>query len=134
MKDHNGILLFDGVCNLCNNLVNFIIRIDRKGRIKFAALQSQTGKKLLADAKIPPGDSDTVVYFSHGMVYLRSKAILQLLFDTGGVWRMTCFFKLIPVFLADALYRLIARKRYRIFGKRRECMIPAPGIADRFLG
>ncbi len=133
MNETIGILLFDGVCNLCNSLVNFIIRRDRKKRIKFAALQSSKGQQLLADNNLPVEEIDTVVYIAHNRVFLKSKAIVTLLVDIGGIWKIFYLLKVIPGFILDSLYDYIAAKRYRIFGKRNSCMIPSPDVAERFI-
>ncbi|HKK41989.1 MAG TPA: DCC1-like thiol-disulfide oxidoreductase family protein [Bacteroidales bacterium] len=133
MNKTNGILLFDGVCNLCNSLVNFVIRRDGERRIKFAALQSAKGQQLLADKGLPVEDCDTVVYISRNGTLIRSAAIISILVDIGGIWKIFYLFKIIPGFILDSLYNFIAKRRYRVFGKRNKCMIPSPDIADRFI-
>ncbi len=132
--DHlSPILLFDGVCNLCNNLVMFVIRKDKKARIRFVSLQSEAGKSLLSAAGLNPDTADTVVYLSGDKTFLRSSAILNLLNDLGGGWRLFYSLIIIPSFIRDFIYNLVARSRYRIFGKRESCMVPPKDIENRFI-
>lgn len=127
------ILLFDGVCNLCNRLVVFVIRRDNNARIRFASLQSETGKALLLSAGLNPDSTNTVVYFSGDKTFLRSSAILYLLNDLGGGWRLFYSLIIIPSFIRDYIYNQVARNRYRIFGKRESCMVPSKDIESRFI-
>ena len=129
----NPILLFDGVCNLCNRLVMFVIRKDKKNRIRFASLQSGAGKALLTKAGLSADSADTVVYVSGDKVFSRSSAVLNLLYDVGGGWKLFYSLIIIPSFIRDFLYNLIAKNRYRIFGRRETCMIPSKDIENRFL-
>lgn len=131
--DHAGhILLFDGVCNLCNGLVKFIIRHDREKKIEFAPLQSRYAELVRI---YNPGieGSDSVIYLTDGRYFMRSTAILKLLRDMGKGWKLFYGLIIIPRFIRDYIYNLIARNRYRIFGKRESCMVPTPEIKDRFL-
>ncbi|MBK7627345.1 MAG: thiol-disulfide oxidoreductase DCC family protein [Bacteroidales bacterium] len=127
------ILLFDGVCNLCNRLVVFVIRRDKNARIRFASLQSEAGKSLLSAAGLNPETVDTVVYLTGGKTFLRSSAILNLLNDLGGGLRLFYSLIIIPSFIRDFIYNLVARSRYRIFGKRESCMVPPKDIENRFI-
>jgi len=131
-QNNKRILLFDGVCNLCNGLVKFIIRHDPEGKIKFAPLQSEYATSFLRDT-YHTVNPDSVVYVSGDRYYLRSAAILQLLKDMGRGWKLLYGFTIIPRFMRDFIYDLIARSRYRIFGKRESCMIPSPEIRQRFI-
>jgi predicted DCC family thiol-disulfide oxidoreductase YuxK len=133
MVSSKKIILFDGVCNLCNGLVKFIIRRDREGKIRFAHLQSGYAQTLLKEYSLNPDDMDTVVYISDDRYFLKSSAILRLLNDLGKGWRFFYGFKIIPRFIRDFLYDLIAGSRYKIFGRRDSCMAPSPDIAKRFL-
>ena len=132
MIDHS-IVLFDGVCNLCCFLVKFIIKRDPDKRIRFAALQSVTGQELLRNSKLTVSDRNTVVYVKDGKYYYRSTAILNILFDLGGLWKTMYVFIIIPAFIRDYVYVVIANSRYRIFGKRSTCMVPTLEIQERFL-
>ncbi|HLN20127.1 MAG TPA: thiol-disulfide oxidoreductase DCC family protein [Bacteroidales bacterium] len=133
MQPEPDILFFDGVCNLCNGLVKFIIRHDRKGTVMFSSLQSEAASKFLSrysfNGKIP----DSVIFLSGNRIYLKSSAILQLLKVTGGLLRLFYIFRIVPRFIRDFVYDFVARNRYRVFGKRNECMIPGPDVRKRFL-
>lgn len=133
MVASGSILLFDGVCNLCNGLVRFIIRRDRIARIKFAPLQSQAGQSIIQRFDISGKEINTVVYITGGKHFLKSSAILHLLKDLGNGWRLFYVFIIVPEFLRNFLYNLIARHRYTIFGKKDICMVPKPDIKGRFL-
>jgi predicted DCC family thiol-disulfide oxidoreductase YuxK len=123
MNNSGTILLFDGGCNLCNGLVKFVVRRDISGKIKFASLQSDTGKSLLAKAGLVPDSIDTVVYFSGEKTYFRSSAVLNLLNDLGGGWRLFYALIIIPVFIRDFFYNLVARNRSKLFGRSDSCEV-----------
>jgi len=133
MDDHRPVLLYDGVCNLCNGMVRFVIRWDRKKEIQFASLQSETGKSYLEELGLPTDDLDTLVYLKAGKHFIRSSAVLEVLKDMGGFWRLFYIFIIIPKCLRDPVYRLVAWLRYRVFGKRNTCKLPSPEIQERFL-
>jgi predicted DCC family thiol-disulfide oxidoreductase YuxK len=127
------IILFDGICNLCNGLVRFIIKRDRIGRFKFASLQSDAGHEWLKRFGITTNGFDSVVLIREEKYYLKSTGVLKILRDLGGIWKAFYIFIIIPRPLRDFVYDLIAKSRYRIFGKRDTCMIPTPELKDRFL-
>ena len=133
MVNSDSILLFDGVCNLCNRSVQFIIRIDKKERIRFAPVQSIPGQLLLKKYSVDPTVIDSVVYLSGEKVFLKSTAVLRILKDIGGGWKILYAFIIIPEFIRDYFYDLIAKSRYRIFGRRDSCMVPSDDINRRFL-
>ena len=128
------ILLFDGVCNLCNGAVKFIIAQDPKGKYAFASLQSAVGEALLRRHNLPTQYIDTVVLVEDGKVYTRSSAGLRVAKGLGGVWALLYVFMVVPRPIRDAVYDFIARNRYRWFGRQESCMLPSPEIAERFLG
>ena len=128
-----GIVLFDGVCNLCCFLVKFIIRRDPDKRFRFASLQSMKGQQILLNSKLPVLDNNSVVFIKDGNCFYRSSAILKILFDLGGLWKIFYVFNIIPTFVLDYVYSIIAKTRYRIFGKRSTCLVPTLEIMDRFL-
>ena len=141
MSDH-PILLFDGVCNLCNGITQFVIRHDpRPGKFRFAALQSEAGQRLLREHGLPTDDLDSFVMIDGGgsaagkpsRPYLRSTAALRALRTLGFPWSLMYVFIIVPRPIRDAAYRWIARHRYRWFGKRDRCMMPTPEIQSRFL-
>jgi len=127
------IILFDGVCNLCSRTVVFIIKRDKEQQFKFAPLQSDAGKKISAQLNLPSVDFDSLVYLNENKLFLRSDAVLHILKDIGYPWKIFFAFVVLPKPLRDAVYDLIARNRYRFFGKRAACMIPTTETAQRFL-
>ncbi|HUS02088.1 MAG TPA: thiol-disulfide oxidoreductase DCC family protein [Chitinophagaceae bacterium] len=127
------ILLFDGVCNLCNNIVQFTIKRDPEGKFKFASLQSESGHALLKKFDLPTDDFDSFVYIKRDKYFLKSSAGLHVLKDLGGIWKLFYVFIIFPRPLRDLFFNVIAKSRYRIFGKRKSCMIPTPKMNQRFL-
>jgi len=133
MNTTKRILLFDGVCNLCNGIVQFIIKRDPEGKIKFASLQSEIGKKLLIERGLPSKEFDSFVYIKDENYFLKSSAGLHVLKDLDGAWQIFYPLIILPRPLRDFVYDLNARSRYKIFGKRDKCMIPTPDLKERFL-
>lgn len=129
----NHIILFDGVCNLCNGTVQFLIERDSKAKFKFASLQSEKGQALLADFDLPASDFDTFVYIENGNCFTKSTAALRVLKKLGGTWRLFYIFIMLPKKVRDLLYNVVVRNRYKLFGKRDSCMAPTPELKDRFL-
>ncbi|MCW5898780.1 MAG: thiol-disulfide oxidoreductase DCC family protein [Flavobacteriales bacterium] len=127
------IVLFDGVCDLCNGFVQFIIERDPKARFHFGTLQSAEAKSFLEGGTIDPRDPDTVIYRRKGRLLTRSSAALNVLRDLSGAWPLMYAFIIVPPFLRDAVYRWVAKNRYKWFGKRDSCMIPTPDMRSRFL-
>lgn len=128
-----GIVLYDGECNLCAAIVQFTIKRDRRGRLKYAALQSGSGRRLLAEHGLDPGEWDTFVYVEKGKAYVRSTAALRLVRRLGGAWPLLSVLLAIPRPLRDPLYTFVARNRYRWFGRRTQCMLMRPEYKERFL-
>jgi predicted DCC family thiol-disulfide oxidoreductase YuxK len=130
-------ILFDGVCNLCNGFVQFVIRHDSKGRFRFAALQSEAGKVLLAAHGVAPdtiaAEPESVVLLSGGRLYSHSSAVLRIARELGGVWQLAAVGNVLPRSWRDALYRFVARHRYRWFGRQESCLLPTPALKARFL-
>jgi len=126
------VILFDGVCNYCNFMVNFAIRHDKKGRLQFAPLQSDTGKALLQQYQLPP-DTDSVVFIDQGKVMLHSDAALGIARYLDWPAKILYGFIIIPRFILNPFYKWIAKNRYRFFGKKETCMIPTPDVKSRFL-
>lgn len=129
------VVLFDGVCNLCNGAVQFIVDRDPAARFHFASLQSQRAAELLrAHGREPPeGDPESVLLLEDGRVYERSTAALRIARRLSGGWPLFYAFLIVPRFLRDAVYSLIARYRYRWFGKSEQCRVPTPELRARFL-
>ncbi len=128
-----AIVLFDGVCNVCNASVNFVIDRDPRGRVKFAPLQSAIGQELLARHGLPTTDFDTMVLIVDGRAYTRSSAALRLLAKLKQPWPLLFPMILIPPPLRDLGYNLIANNRYRWFGREEACRVPTPELRERFL-
>ena len=126
------VILFDGVCNFCNGAVNFAIKRDKKARLKFATLQSGIASQLLDKFKLSARDLNSFVLIENGKVYTRSTAALKVFRYLDGLWPLMYGFIIVPIFLRDAIYKLIAKNRYRLFGIRKECMIPTPEVRSRF--
>lgn len=127
------IVLFDGVCNLCNGAVNFAIKRDKKGLLHFASLQSDKGEALMQEHGLDPKQLDTFVFIDNGKAYTKSTAGLKLFKVFGGGWALLYGFMIVPKAIRDAVYNLISNNRYRWFGKRDSCMIPTPELRARFL-
>jgi predicted DCC family thiol-disulfide oxidoreductase YuxK len=128
------IILFDGVCNLCNNAVNFIIEHDKKDVFRFASLQSEIGKKLTSDRGINPELIDTIVLINPGVAYYqKSTAALEISKELSGGYSYLNYLSVIPEVIRDAIYNLIAKNRYKWFGKKDACIIPTPELKDKFL-
>jgi len=129
----NPILLFDGVCNLCNGVVQFVIKYGSKNTLRFAALQSETGQQILKHFNLPKEDIFSVILVENEKVYLRSSAALRMYKNMGGLWSLMYLFIIIPRPIRDAVYNLIAKNRYKWFGEKESCMIPTPELKSRFL-
>lgn len=140
------ILLFDGICNYCNRWVNFIIRHDKKKKFRFAALQSDAGKRLLKQYNIPeatdpPANNNknngcragSAVLIYNDKFYLKSSTGLHVLYHLGGIYSLAFVFIIIPAYIRDFYYDIIARNRYKWWGKRDACMIPSADVRERFL-
>lgn len=133
MDPAKSVLLFDGVCNLCNSSVNFILARDPKAKFRFASLQSDEGQALLQEFEDRPSDLSSVVLIEDGQLYARSDAALRVARQLSGGWPLLYAFIVLPRALRDAVYDWIARNRYRWFGKRDSCMMPSPELRSRFL-
>lgn len=130
----NGpILLFDGVCNLCNSSVDFIVRRDPKGLVKFASLQSRTGRQLLRMAGLPTDYDASLVLVEGDRFSTSSDAALGVARYLTAPWSWAAIFRVVPRSIRDAVYRWISRNRYNWFGKRDTCRIPTPDERERFI-
>ncbi len=127
------IVLFDGVCNLCNSLVIFLIKRDHKKRLFFTPLQSQKGQELLASNQLKTTNFDSFVLYMNGKVYQKSNAGIRVLASLGYLWKSLLILLIIPRPIRDYVYTLIARNRYRWWGKKDSCMIPTPALKNRFI-
>jgi predicted DCC family thiol-disulfide oxidoreductase YuxK len=129
----DNLILFDGVCKFCNASVNFVIARDKAARYRYAPLQSELGQGLLRRFGLDTESFDTFVYVSGGRAHVKSGAALRVASGLGGAWRLLGLLLAIPAPLRDACYGLVARNRYRWFGKRDACMVPSPEVRARFL-
>jgi len=127
------IVLFDGVCNLCNRLVRFTISRDSKNIFKFAALQSDAGIKALRKSGIEPDKIYSVILIDNEKIYNNSSAVLRILKNLKGLWPLLYILIIVPGFIRDAVYNIISNNRYRWFGKRNKCMIPDERVMQKFL-
>ena len=127
------IILFDGVCNLCNGAINFIIKHDPKGIFKFASLQGETGKQLLAQHNIDPQETDSIVLIDNDQVSVKSSAALRIAKNLNQGYPLLFGFMIIPTFIRNGVYDFIAANRYKWFGKKESCMLPTPELRSRFL-
>lgn len=116
------IIFFDGVCGLCNWSVSFILKIDKKKKIRFSPLQGSTAQKVLSEEDRL--DFDSLVFYNEGVVKKYSTGVLNILKEIGGIWSVFYVFIIIPVFIRDAVYRVIAKNRYKWFGKLDTCRLP----------
>jgi predicted DCC family thiol-disulfide oxidoreductase YuxK len=132
MSQHH-IVIFDGVCNFCNGVVNFIIRRDPKALFSFTPMQSESGERLIEKYDATMVGVDTILLIKNGQCYERTDAAIEIAGDLTGLWSMFRVFKILPKSFRDYFYRLFARNRYKLFGRREECMIPSPEVRDRFI-
>ncbi len=127
------VILFDGVCNLCNGLVQFIIDRDTDNIFSFGSLQSDGGQAILKSKNLPLDDFDSFVFVRDNKVYVKSTGALEVLKDLGGMWKLLYAFIVIPRPIRDFIYGLIAKHRYSFFGKQESCMLPTLELQSRFL-
>ena len=132
--DPNPIILFDGVCNFCNRSVNFVIKHDRRGYFRFAPLQTSKGGEIARRHGIDPEQLDTFVLVENGRAYRKSGGALRVARRLGGPYALAYGLIGVPPFMRDLFYDWFARRRYRWFGKRDECMVPSPEVRERFVG
>ena len=129
----HSIILFDGVCNLCNGAVNFVIKRDPGNVFKFAPLQEKQGALLLKTHAIDIQKLDSIVLIENGNVYTKSSAALRIARKMSNLWPLFFVLLIIPSFIRDGVYDFIAKNRYKWFGKKEQCMIPTPGLREKFL-
>lgn len=129
----NKVVFFDGVCNLCNSSVNFLIDRDPNGKFRLASLQSEFAGNFLPQYGVDPSKVDSIAFFVDGKLYRRSRAVLEVARRMRGGWPLLYAFVIIPGFLRDVIYNWIARNRYKWFGKQDSCRMPTPELKSRFL-
>ena len=133
MNSVQHIILFDGVCNLCNNGVQFIIKKDKKNLFKFAPLQSELGEKLLNKYHIDTQNMDSFVYVQNDKAHIKSTAALKIAKELKRGWQLFYIFIIIPPFFRNWFYDFVAKNRYRWFGRKDSCMIPTTELKTKFL-
>lgn len=132
--ENKKIILFDGVCNLCNGAVQFAIKRDKKDVFRYAPLQSALGEKMIAERGIDSSLIDSMILVEPGKAYfLKSTAALRIAQEFGGLWRLLRVLELFPAGLRNSVYDLVAKNRYKWFGKKEACMIPTPELQAKFL-
>jgi predicted DCC family thiol-disulfide oxidoreductase YuxK len=126
-----GLVYFDGVCGLCNRVVDFLMKNDHYGYFKYAPLQGKTAKEALSPEQLLT--LDTIIYQEDNQIYKKSDAVIKILTRIGGFWKSMIVFRFIPTFIRDSVYDYIARKRYGWFGKRDSCRMPANEEREKIL-
>ena len=134
MTEHAGaVIVFDGVCALCSRWVRFLLRFDRVGRYRFAAMQGAHGGQLLAAHGLDPDDPLSFLLVENGRAYTDTDAIMRVLAGLGGIWKLAMLARVLPQLLRDRGYRWVARNRYSWFGRHEACYLPTPAQRARFL-
>ncbi len=134
LPNNKYLILFDGICNLCNNSVNYIIRKDKKNRFVFAAIQSEIGGKIINELNIDTSKTDSIILLrNESEYYFKSTAALKIAKDLQFPTNLAIVFLVIPAFIRNWVYDIIARNRYKWYGKREACMIPTPELKAKFL-
>ena len=134
MIENKKIILFDGVCNLCNSAVQYVIEHDKNDVFMFAALQSDIGKKLMKERGIDASQIDSIILIEQGVAYYtKSTAALKIARSFGGIWQLAGVFQWIPEKIRDWVYDYIANNRYKWYGRKEACMVPTPELKTKFL-
>ena len=133
MQREHKIILFDGVCNLCNGLVQFIIKIDKKEVFKFSSLQSDFGQKILLENNLDTKDLNSFIFLDQGKLYQKSTPALKMYKSIGSFWQLLYILIIVPRPIRDWIYSFIANNRYKWFGKQESCWIPTPELKSRFI-
>ena len=134
IPENKKVILFDGVCNLCNNTVLKVIKNDKKNDFIFAALQSESGDKIINHLKIDISKIDSIILYEAGISYdIKSNAAIKVMNHLGGLWKLSYSFWIFPEFFRNIIYDFIAKNRYKWFGKKESCMIPTPELRAKFL-
>lgn len=131
--DAGAVIVFDGVCALCSRWVRFLLRFDRTGRYRFAAMQGAQGRALLQQHGLDPDDPLSFLLVEQGRAWSDTDAIVRVLAGLDGVWKLAHVLRVVPRAWRDRAYRALARNRYRWFGRHEQCFLPTPAQAKRFL-
>ncbi|MFC4543279.1 thiol-disulfide oxidoreductase DCC family protein [Halosolutus amylolyticus] len=133
IPDEDPIVLFDGVCNLCNGFVQFLVPRDTEEQFYFASLQSEVGTQLLADHGLPTDELESIVLIEGDDCYVKSDAVIRIATILGGIYALLAPFRVVPRSIRDGLYDFVAANRYRMFGKKEQCLMPTGDVQERFL-
>ncbi|OIQ23799.1 thiol-disulfide oxidoreductase DCC family protein [Lacinutrix sp. MedPE-SW] len=136
LPKHKKLILFDGVCNLCNSSVQYVIKNDKKSKFMFAALQSDVGKQIINHFKINPLHTDSILLYSpkKNTIKVKSTAALYIAKDLGFPTNVMAIFLIVPVFIRHWVYDYVAKNRYKWFGKKESCWLPTPELKSKFIG
>ncbi|MBY6037266.1 thiol-disulfide oxidoreductase DCC family protein [Fictibacillus nanhaiensis] len=132
-NDNGPVLLFDGVCNLCDNSVQFILKHEKNDELRFSAIQSEAGQKLLSDYNIDSEKTDSVIFIHNGQVYAESDAVLHVSSFLKFPFNLGKILLVFPKSWRNFFYKQVAENRYKWFGKKESCMMPTPDVRKRFL-
>jgi len=132
LENNKIVILFDGICNLCVYSVQFIINRDSEDIFRFASIQSKIGQKFIEKYSIDITKNDSIILINDAKVNYRSTAFLSIVTQFKGFWKITFIFYLIPTFIRDILYNFIAKRRYSLFGKKNQCIVPNSNIKKKF--
>ncbi|MCK8142613.1 DUF393 domain-containing protein [Flavobacterium sp. I-SCBP12n] len=134
LPQNKKIILFDGVCNLCDSAVQFIIKHDKKDVFRFVSLQSDTGKEISNYLGISSEKLSSIILYQPGYAYYhKSQAVFEIAKELGGLFSIIPIFSFLPTSLTDSLYDYVAKNRYKLYGKKEACMIPTPSLKSKFL-
>ena len=133
IKENNRIILFDGVCNLCSAFLQFVYKYDHKKTYKFTWIQEEKGNEILEWFQLPTDEYETIVLIENGQPYFKSKAFLNIVRNLCFPWPVLSVGVIIPNFVRDWIYDMVARTRYRLFGKKDRCLMPTGELLNRFL-
>ena len=134
LPKHKQLILFDGVCNLCNSSVLYVIKYDKKNRFMFAPLQSETGKRIIEKFNIDPSKTDSILLYSKDKgLLMKSSAALHIAKHLGFPRNLMAIFFIVPPFIRNWIYDFVARNRYQWYGKKEACMIPTPELNSKFI-
>lgn len=131
--DQHSIILFDGVCNLCNGAVQFVIKHDKQKHFMFASLQSDAGQQLLKQHQLPQQSFNSFILIENNKAFIKSTAALMVAKQLNGIIKLLYGFIILPPFIRNAVYNFIAKNRYKWFGKKDTCMMPTQDLTSRFL-
>lgn len=128
----NPVILFDGVCNLCNSSVQFVIKHDPKKKFRFASIQGDYGQQVLKQFHLPPDSLNSFILLEDNQIYTHSTGALKVAKQLSGAWPLLYVFIIIPPFIRNVVYQFIANNRYKWFGKKESCAIPSPELKALF--